>query len=68
MIFNDPAANNSPGSGVNNIPRPFGLAVARMKKTHRERMVMSPSESKAGNALALLSPSVNMAGDVFFRK
>jgi len=31
-------------------------------------MVMSPSELKTGNALALASPSVNMAGDVFVRK
>ena len=47
---------------------PAVLAVARMKITDRERIVMSPSESKVGNALALISPCVNMAGDVFVRK
>jgi hypothetical protein len=36
-----------------------------MKKEQSQRMGVSSSESKTGLALALSSPFVNMAGDVF---
>jgi hypothetical protein len=52
---------------MNTIPRPKGARSGEDEKVcSRGKMVMSSSESKTGRALVLLSPFMNMAGDVFF--
>jgi hypothetical protein len=49
----------------NMIPRCFGSRSGGDEKGREERMNMSPSETKTGHALVLLSPLKNMVGDVF---